>query len=84
MTTDPAKRTDRTARKATAEQVMELSRNLPLTRSVPGRAVENATPGQLGFLAELFTAENASRAEPRTEPTARTGRIPPSQDPRRL
>ena len=63
MTTDPAKRTDRTARKATAEQVMELSRNLPLTRSVPGRAVENATPGQLGFLAELFTAENASRAE---------------------
>ena len=63
MTTDPAKRTDRTARKATAEQVMELSRNLPLTRSVPGRAVENATPGQLGFLAALFTAENASRAE---------------------
>lgn len=63
MTTDPAKRTDRTARKATAEQVMELSRNLPLTRSVPGRAVENATPGQLGFLSDLFTAENASRAE---------------------
>lgn len=63
MTTDPAKRTGRTARKATAEQVMELSRNLPLTRSVPGRAVENATPGQLGFLAALFTAENASRAE---------------------
>lgn len=84
MTTDPAKRTDRTARKATAEQVMELSRNLPLTRSVPGRAVENATPGQLGFLAALFTAENASRAEPRTEPAARTGRIPPSQNPRRL
>ena len=63
MTTDPAKRTDRTARKATAEQVMELSRNLPLTRSVLRRAVENATPGQLGFLAALFTAENASRAE---------------------
>ena len=63
MTTDPKKRTDRTTRKATAEQVMELSRNLPLTRSVLRRAVENATPGQLGFLAELFTAENASRAE---------------------
>ena len=63
MTTDPAKRTDRTSRKATAEQVMELSRNLPLTRSVPGRAVENATPGQLGFLSDLFRAENASRAE---------------------
>ena len=79
MTTDPKKRTDRTTRKATAEQVMELSRNLPLTRSVLRRAVENATPGQLGFLSALFTAENASRAEPRTEPTARTGRLPPIQ-----
>lgn len=84
MTTDPKKRTDRTTRKATAEQVMELSRNLPLTRSVPGRAVENATLGQLGFLSDLFRAENASRAEPRTGPSARTGRIPSSQDPRRL
>ena len=81
MTTDPAKRTDRTARKATAEQVMELSRNLPLTRSVLKQAVENATPGQLGFLSDLFRAENASRAEPRTEPTTQTGRIPPSQNP---
>ena len=84
MTTDPKKRTDRTTRKATAEQVMELSRNLPLTRSVLRRAVENATPGQLGFLSDLFRAENASRAEPRTGPSARTGRVPPSQDPRRL
>ena len=63
MTTTPTKRTARKAEKATAEQVMELSRNLPLTRSVPGRAVENATPGQLGFLSDLFRAENASRAE---------------------
>ena len=63
MTTTPTKRTARKAEKATAEQVMELSRNLPLTRSVLRRAVENATPGQLGFLAALFTAENASRAE---------------------
>lgn len=63
MTTTPTKRTARKAEKATAEQVMELSRNLPLTRSVLKQAVENATPGQLGFLAELFTAENASRAE---------------------
>lgn len=63
MTTTPTKRTARKAEKATAEQVMELSRNLPLTRSVLKQAVENATPGQLGFLAALFTAENASRAE---------------------
>lgn len=63
MTTTPTKRTARKAEKATAEQVMELSRNLPLTRSVLRRAVENATPGQLGFLSDLFRAENASRAE---------------------
>lgn len=80
MTTDPAKRTDRTARKATAEQVMELSRNLPLTRSVPGRAVENATPGQLGFLAELFTAENASRAESKRNRLLRQAGFPQSKE----
>ena len=79
MTTDPAKRTDRTARKATAEQVMELSRNLPLTRSVPGRAVENATPGQLGFLAALFTAENASRAESKRNRLLRQAGFPQSK-----
>ena len=80
MTTDPAKRTDRTARKATAEQVMELSRNLPLTRSVPGRAVENATPGQLGFLAALFTAENASRAESKRNRLLRQAGFPQSKE----
>ena len=42
---------------------MTLARNLPLTHSVLGKAIENATPGQLGFLANLFEAENASRAE---------------------
>lgn len=63
MTTNPTARAARTTRKATAEQVLELSRNLPLTRSVLRRAVGNATPGQLGFLADLLEAENASRAE---------------------
>ena len=80
MTTDPAKRTDRTARKATAEQVMELSRNLPLTRSVLRRAVENATPGQLGFLAALFTAENASRAESKRNRLLRQAGFPQSKE----
>ena len=80
MTTDPAKRTDRTARKATAEQVMELSRNLPLTRSVPGRAVENATPGQLGFLSDLFRAENASRAESKRNRLLRQAGFPQSKE----
>lgn len=40
-----------------------MARNLPLTHSVPGKALEDATPGQLGFLANLFEKENASRAE---------------------
>lgn len=80
MTTDPKKRTDRTTRKATAEQVMELSRNLPLTRSVLRRAVENATPGQLGFLAELFTAENASRAESKRARLLRQAGFPQSKE----
>ena len=40
-----------------------MARNLPLTHGVPGKALEDATPGQLGFLANLLAAENASRAE---------------------
>ncbi|MCB4898857.1 ATP-binding protein, partial [Bifidobacterium pseudocatenulatum] len=42
---------------------MGLARNLPLTHSVLEKALEDATPGQLGFLANLFEKENASRAE---------------------
>jgi len=80
MTTTPTKRTARKAEKATAEQVMELSRNLPLTRSVLRRAVENATPGQLGFLAELFTAENASRAESKRARLLRQAGFPQSKE----
>ena len=50
--------------KATPEQVIGLARNLPLTHSVPGKAPEDATPGQLGFLANLFEKENASQPNP--------------------
>lgn len=39
-----------------------MARNLPLTHGVPGKALEDATPGRLGFLANLFEKENASRA----------------------
>ena len=42
---------------------MGLARNLPLTHSVLEKALADATPGQLGFLANLFEKENASRAE---------------------
>lgn len=59
----PRQRGGRVLDKATPEQVMGLARNLPLTHSVLEKAIENATPGQLGFLANLFEAENASRAE---------------------
>lgn len=41
----PRKRGGRVVAKATPEQVMALARNLPLTHSVLGKAIENATPG---------------------------------------
>lgn len=53
----------RTVSKSTVEEVMELSRNLPLTRKVLAASIEHATPGQLGQLAELFRAENLSREQ---------------------
>ena len=59
----PRQRGSRVLDKATPEQVMGLARNLPLTHSVLEKALEDAAPGQLGFLANLFEKENASRAE---------------------
>ena len=59
----PRQRGGRVLGKATPEQVMGLARNLPLTHSVLEKALEDATPGRLGFLANLFEKENASRAE---------------------
>lgn len=79
----PRKRGGGVVAKATPERVMTLARNLPLTHSVLGKAVENATPGQLGFLANLFDAGNASRAESKRRRLP-GGRLPPEQDPGRL
>ena len=62
--------------KATREQVMQLSRNLPLTRSVLKQAVANATPGQLGFLADLFQAENLSREQSKRHRLTRAAGFP--------
>ena len=59
----PRQRGGRVLDKATPERVMGLARNLPLTHSVLEKALEDATPGQLGFLANLFEKENTSRAE---------------------
>ena len=53
----------RVPNRSTPETVMELSRNLPLTRSVLREAIGQATPGQLGFPANLLAAENASRGQ---------------------
>lgn len=58
----PRQRGGRVPDKATPEQVMALARNLPLTHGVPGKALEDAMPGRLGFLDNLFGKENASRA----------------------
>ncbi|VTX79385.1 Uncharacterised protein [Bifidobacterium longum] len=59
----PRQRGGRVLDKATPEQVMGLARNLPLTHGVLEKALADATPGQLGFLSNLFEKENASRAE---------------------
>ena len=45
----PRKRGGRVVARATPEQVTALACNLPLTHSVLGKAIENATPGQPGF-----------------------------------
>ena len=47
---------------------------------MPGRAAETATPGQLGFLAALFTAENASRAESKRNRLLRQAGFPQSKE----
>lgn len=45
----PRKRGGGVVARATPEQVTALACNLPLTHSVLGKAIENATPGQPGF-----------------------------------
>jgi DNA replication protein DnaC len=49
--------------KSTIEEVMRLSRNLPLTRKVLAGGIKHAAPGQLGLLADLFRTENLSREQ---------------------
>ena len=62
-TVEGGRRGGRTVSKSTPDEVMGLACGLPLTRSVLRSVVADATPGQLGFLANLFEKENASRAE---------------------
>jgi DNA replication protein DnaC len=58
---------------------MELSRNLPLTRSVLREAIGQATPGQLGFLANLLAAENASRGQSKRHRLTKDAGFPQSK-----
>ena len=78
-TTDTAaggRRGGRTVSKSTPDEVMGLACGLPLTRSVLRSVVADATPGQLGVLADLFRAENASRMESRRARLIRSAGFP--------
>ena len=78
-TTDTAaggRRGGRTVSKSTPDEVMGLACGLPLTKSVLRSVVADATPGQLGVLADLFRAENASRMESRRARLIRSAGFP--------
>ena len=77
-TTAPTGR--RRSPKATPGQVMELARTLPLTRDVLRRACDDATPGQLGFLAGLSGDGERQQGRIQTRPPAQDG--PASRNPR--
>ena len=70
------RRGGRTVSKSTPDEVMELACGLPLTRSVLRSVLAGATPGQLGVLADLFRAENASRTESRRARLIRNAGFP--------
>ena len=77
-TTAPTGR--RRSPKATPGQVMELARTLPLTRDVLRRACDDATPGQLGFLAGPSGDGERQQGRIQTRPPAPDG--PASRNPR--
>ena len=70
------RRGGRTVSKSTPDEVMGLACGLPLTRSVLRSVVADATPGQLGVLADLFRAENASRTQSRRARLIRNAGFP--------
>jgi hypothetical protein len=74
----------RTVSKSTVVEVMELSRNLSLTRSVLTATIQDATPGQLGLLAALFRAENLSREQSKRLRLLKQANFPQAKEPGRL
>ena len=75
-TVEGGRRGGRTVSKSTPDEVMGLACGLPLTRSVLRSVVADATPGQLGVLADLFKAENASRTQSRRARLIRNAGFP--------
>ncbi|MEE8738943.1 MAG: ATP-binding protein [Bifidobacterium sp.] len=70
----------RTMSKSTVDEVMDLSRNLPLTRSVLRTTLQDAAPGRPGLLAGLLKAENASREQSRRLRPPEHAVFPPAKE----
>ena len=66
------------------DEIMELARQLPLTRQVLADQLETATPAQMEFIHAWMESRNRIPGTFQTHTTAQTGRIPPIQGTRRL
>lgn len=60
----------------TVDQIMDLTQGIPLTRSVLRNALETASKDQRAFMADLLTAEHASRQRARQDRLLRQARFP--------
>lgn len=58
------------------DQVMDLTVGIPLTKNVLRQVLEKATPANRRFLADLLTAEHASRTETRKNRLIRQAHFP--------
>ena len=88
MTKPGTARPDTRRRRASTGQLMDgimgLARRLPLTRQVLADQLETATPAQTGVHARVDERRDRIPGAFQTRATARTGRVPPNQDARRL
>lgn len=60
----------------TVDQIMDLTQGIPLTRNVLRNALETASKDQRTFMADLLTAEHASRQRARQDRLLRQARFP--------
>ena len=88
MTKPGTAQPDTRRRRASTGQLMDgimgLARRLPLTRQVLADQLETATPAQTGVHARVDERRDRFPGAFQTRATARTGRVPPNQDARRL